>query len=301
MKAVLFDAGSADTCHPVTCTRPLEACPIGNRPLGDIQRERLLAAGFELFETGADKDLFVRHDAWLSDAMLQQLTRLPPSSAIRDPHGVILAWIGDSAQAVLSATAIMADQASFLIRYPWDLLAIHEQVLAAVAGPRISGDVDPGATVSGTLVLGKGSRLLPGVYVEGTVVIGENCKVGPNCYIRGSTSIGDNCHIGQAVEIKNSIIMEGASIGHLSYCGDSIIGRKVNFGAGTITANFRHDGKTHRSLVEGALVDTGRRKFGAVVGDHVHTGIHTSIYPGRKLWPHASTLPGEIVKTDMPG
>ena len=65
----------------------------------------------------------------------------------------------------------------------------------------------------------------------GDVIIGDNCKVGPNCYIRGSTAIGDKCHVGQAVEIKNSILLPGTNVGHLSYLGDSILGEKVNFGA----------------------------------------------------------------------
>ena len=131
------------------------------------------------------------------------------------------------------------------------------------------------------------------------MIIGDNCKVGPNCYIRGSTSIGDKCHVGQAVEIKNSILLPGTNVGHLSYLGDTILGEKVNFGAGTITSNLRHDGGAHRSPVEGRMVDTGRRKLGAIVGDGVHTGIHTSIYPGRKLWPKTSTLPGAIVDKDI--
>ena len=136
---------------------------------------------------------------------------------------------------------------------------------------------------------------------EGDVVIGAGCKVGPNCYIRGATSIGDRCHIGQAVEVKNSVILAGTSVGHLSYVGDSILCDGVNFGAGTIVSNLRHDGKSHRSDVFGVLVDTGRRKFGTVVGAGVHTGINTSVYPGRKLWPRTSTRPGEIVARDLHG
>ena len=133
------------------------------------------------------------------------------------------------------------------------------------------------------------------------MVIGCGCKIGPNCYIRGHTSIGDHCRIGQAVEVKNSLILSHTHIGHLSYVGDSVIGEHVNLGAGTITSNFRHDGKMHRSLVSGVLIDTGRKKFGAVIGDGVRTGIHTSIYPGRKLWPGVTTLPGEMVRTDRLG
>ncbi|MPN52542.1 hypothetical protein SDC9_200204 [bioreactor metagenome] len=92
--------------------------------------------------------------------------------------------------------------------------------------------------------------------------------------------------------------MDHVSVGHLSYVGDSVIASRVNFGAGTICSNLRHDGRTHHSPVDGVLVDTGRRKFGVIVGSNVHTGIHTGCYPGRKLWPNVSTLPGEIVRQD---
>jgi len=101
------------------------------------------------------------------------------------------------------------------------------------------------------------------------------------------------------VEIKNSLLMNNVSAGHLSYLGDSIVSPDTNFGAGTITANFRHDGRNHRSIVADELLDTGRRKLGAIIGDDVHTGIHTAIYPGRKIWPSCSTLPGDIVKRDL--
>ncbi len=184
-------------------------------------------------------------------------------------------------------------------RFPWDLLAIQERILATMDQDEISGDVHPAAVIEGRLKLGQGSRILPGVYIEGNVVIGEGCKIGPNCYVRGSTSIGDNCHIGQSVEIKNSLILSGTNVGHLSYVGDSILGEKVNLGAGTIVSNFRHDGGNHISRVGMQLVDTGRRKFGTVIGNGVHTGIGTLIYPGRKIGPGIFTLPGDVVREDI--
>ena len=183
-------------------------------------------------------------------------------------------------------------------RYPWDLLAIQERIMA-VCKDEISGEVHPAAVIEGKLKLGKGSRILPGVYIEGNVVIGEGCKIGPNCYVRGNTSIGDNCHIGQSVEIKNSLILSGSNVGHLSYVGDSILGVNVNLGAGTIVSNFRHDGGNHISRVGKELVDTGRRKFGTVIGDGVHTGIGTLVYPGRKIGPGLFTLPGDVVRKDI--
>jgi UDP-N-acetylglucosamine diphosphorylase / glucose-1-phosphate thymidylyltransferase / UDP-N-acetylgalactosamine diphosphorylase / glucosamine-1-phosphate N-acetyltransferase / galactosamine-1-phosphate N-acetyltransferase len=184
------------------------------------------------------------------------------------------------------------------VTHPWDLLRVNELYVGSLTEFRIEGEVHSSAFIEGTVHIGKGTRILPGVFIEGNVVIGENCKIGPNCYIRGNTSIGDNCHIGQSVEIKNCLILSNTNVGHLSYIGDSVLGKKVNLGAGTTTSNLRHDGRNHRSMVCGVLVDTGRRKFGTIIGDGVHTGINTSIYPGRKLGPGTTTRPGEIVQHD---
>ncbi len=189
----------------------------------------------------------------------------------------------------------------FEIRYPWDLLKANELYVSSLTESKIEGFVHPNAVIEGIVCVGKGTRILPGVFIEGNVVIGENCKIGPNCYIRGNTSIGDHCHIGQSVEIKNCLILSNTNIGHLSYVGDSVLGEKVNLGAGTNISNLRHDGKNHHSMVGGKLIDTGRRKFGAIIGDGVHTGINTSIYPGRKLWPNTSTRPAEVVQYDITG
>ncbi len=184
------------------------------------------------------------------------------------------------------------------IGYSWDLLVANEKILRTMK-KKIQGKVERGATVKGKLILGKGSIIKSGAYLEGDICIGENTVIGPNCYIRGPTSIGSDCKVGNAVEIKNAILMDGAKIGHLGYFGDSIMGEKSNFGAGTKVANLRHDGKNVFSAIKEELVDTGRRKLGAIIAEHVHTGINTSIYPGRKLWPNTMTLPGEVVQKDI--
>ncbi|MEI6676920.1 MAG: hypothetical protein WCO57_17250, partial [Verrucomicrobiota bacterium] len=215
--------------------------------------------------------------AWLTAHDLTALAASPATTLV-DELLTPLAWRGDAPDPL----RVMPATASFLIRYPWDLLRANEGYVAGLLVSDIQGEVHPSAVLEGIVHLGEGARILPGVFIEGNVVIGAKCRIGPNCYIRGNTSIGEACHIGQAVEIKNSLILSRTNIGHLSYVGDSVIGEAVNFGAGTIVSNFRHDGKNHRSMVDGNLVDTGRRKFGTIIGDHVHTGIHTAIYPGRK-------------------
>ena len=178
---------------------------------------------------------------------------------------------------------------------PWDILAANETMLKALE-PRILGDVEPGATLKGSVSVGENSQIMAGAYIEGPVIIGENCKIGPNCYIRPSTCIGDDVRVGTAVEIKNSAIFSGTKIGHLSYVGDSVIGQNCNFGAGTICSNLRHDKALIKSFIKGKRVDSGRRKLGAIMGDNVMTGIHTSIYTGTVIDSGFRGLPGAILK-----
>ena len=206
----------------------------------------------------------------------------------------------DMVSALSKKEEINVEKASFWmpITYPWSILDANEALLKQMKG-KIEGIVESNATLKGQVFVGKGTVIKSGSYIEGPAMIGENCRIGPNCYIRASTTIGNNCHIGNAVEIKNSIIFDSTSVAHLSYIGDSVLGCNVNIGAGNITANLRHDNSNVKSMVNGMLIDSGRRKLGAIIGDNVHTGINTSIYPGRKIWAEKTTLPGEIVKEDI--
>jgi bifunctional UDP-N-acetylglucosamine pyrophosphorylase/glucosamine-1-phosphate N-acetyltransferase len=274
---------SNDLCQPLSLTRLIEDFPIGNIPLREHQRRLDLPA-----------DLHHHPHAWLDRQDVGNFIE-SGKTTLAAPDGAALAWRGESAD----GDSCFEARHSFVIRYPWDLLAANERYVSSLPESRIEGDVHPAAVIEGEIHVGPGTRILPGVFIEGNVVIGANCKIGPNCYLRGNTSIGDNCHIGQSVEIKNCLILSRTNVGHLSYVGDSVLGEHVNFGAGTTVSNLRHDGKNHRSMVNGELVDTGRRKFGCIIGDGVHTGIQTTIYPGRKLWPATSTRPGEIVSKDL--
>ena len=287
----LAEAGETPGCHPLTLTRLLGDFPLANIALRRHQASALLALG--LTETaGADADLIVHASAWFSSAELATFVADASYGSMTTAEGVVLV-------ARKSGGRELRASQSFALTYAWDLLRANVEAMTARKTYAQESGAHASLYVDGRLQVGKGTKILPGVVIEGDVIIGDNCKVGPNCYIRGSTSIGDKCHVGQAVEIKNSILLTGTNVGHLSYLGDSILGEKVNFGAGTITSNLRHDGGAHRSPVAGRMVDTGRRKLGAIVGDGVHTGIHTSLYPGRKLWPKTSTLPGAIVDKDI--
>jgi bifunctional UDP-N-acetylglucosamine pyrophosphorylase/glucosamine-1-phosphate N-acetyltransferase len=182
---------------------------------------------------------------------------------------------------------------------PWNYLDSNGVLLDRMETD-IKGVVEDYAKVNGTLILGRNSVIKSGTYIEGPVFIGDNSKIGPNIYIRSYTSIGNNCRAGNAVELKNSIIMDNTNISHLSYVGDSIIGKGCNFGAGTLVGNLRLDEKSVKMRIGDELHDTGRRKLGCVVGDNVKTGLNVMINSGRKIGSNSMIGPGVVVYRDVP-
>jgi UDP-N-acetylglucosamine diphosphorylase/glucosamine-1-phosphate N-acetyltransferase len=176
------------------------------------------------------------------------------------------------------------------LSYPWDLLPANESLLDGIE-PQNLGIVEENVVTKGAVSIGKGTVVRSGAYIVGPVIIGEDCEIGPNCYLRAHTSIGDGCHIGAAVEVKNSIVMKGSKLPHHNYVGDSVIGEQCNLGAGTKIANLRLDKREIRV----AGIDTGRRKLGAIIGDHVQTGINASINVGSVIGNNTFIGPGAVV------
>lgn len=192
---------------------------------------------------------------------------------------------------------------------PWELLGANEKCLRELNGDLrngryveldngVAGDVHPTAALNGNVVIEPGTDIKAGVVIDGPVLIRSGATIGPNAYVRGPTLVGPGARIGHAVEVKNSVMMADATIGHLSYVGDSVIGPRANLGAGTNVANLRHDDEPVSVTVGDERVSTGRRKFGTVVGPDVKTGIQTGINPGVTLSAGARTAPGEIVSRD---
>ncbi|MFH1054892.1 MAG: bifunctional sugar-1-phosphate nucleotidylyltransferase/acetyltransferase [Candidatus Altiarchaeota archaeon] len=174
------------------------------------------------------------------------------------------------------------------IGLPWNLLDANEIVIKSIPLKRSKkAKIEKYAVLKGAVHVGDGTLIKSGAYIEGPVYIGKDCVIGPNCFIRPHTAVMDKCKVGNGVEVKNSILMSGTCIGHLSYVGDSIIGEKCNFGAGTKVANLRFDDGEVSIEVKNKMVKSGRRKFGCLMGDNVKTGINVSIMPGRSIYPNA--------------
>jgi bifunctional UDP-N-acetylglucosamine pyrophosphorylase/glucosamine-1-phosphate N-acetyltransferase len=180
------------------------------------------------------------------------------------------------------------------LSYPWDLLPANESLLKGL-DPQKLGTVEENVTLKDRVSIGPDTIVRSGSYIIGPVVIGSGCDIGPNCYIRPATAIGNNCHIGAACEVKNSIIMNGSKVPHHNYVGDSVIGENCNLGSGTKIANLKLDKKN--VIVSGR--DTGRRKLGAILGDHVETGINAGINVGSTIGNNTHIGPGAMASGDI--
>jgi UDP-N-acetylglucosamine diphosphorylase/glucosamine-1-phosphate N-acetyltransferase len=187
----------------------------------------------------------------------------------------------------------------FDVGRPWDLLDANVWALKRM-DHKVLGKVEEGAHIIGPVTVAETARIRSGAYIEGPVFIDEEADVGPNCYVRAGTSLGRKTRVGNGCEIKNCIIMDGTHVGHLSYVGDSIFGEKCNLGAGTITANLRFDDGQIKMVIKDKVVDTGRRKLGAILGDNVKTGIKSLFMPGVKVGSGTWVGANFMVERDLP-
>ena len=139
--------------------------------------------------------------------------------------------------------------------------------------------------------LGKGVLIESGAFVSGPVILGDYSEVRQGAYLRGNCLIGRGCVVGHVTEVKNTIFLDEAKAGHFAYLGDSILGNRVNLGAGTKMANLRFvKGDITIRTADGS-VDTGLRKLGAILGDQVQTGCNSVTNPGTIIGRRSFLLP----------
>lgn len=131
--------------------------------------------------------------------------------------------------------------------------------------------------------LGPGAVIEPGALIKGPTIIGAQSEVRQGAYIRGKCIIGSRCVVGHTTEIKSGIMLNGAKAGHFAYIGDSILGASSNLGAGTKLANLKITGSSVRVRIGHEWIDSGLRKFGAILGDTVEIGCNSVTNPGTLL------------------
>ncbi len=181
----------------------------------------------------------------------------------------------------------------------WEALGpALDAYLAAWEGWEVRSPLPAGVhVVEGPIAIGQGCRIEPGALLRGPLIVGEGCEIRTGAYVRGRVILGDGCVVGAHSEVKGAVFLDGAHAPHQNYVGDSVLGRDVNLGAGTILSNVKNVGREVTFRHDGELVSTGLRKFGAVLGDGCRTGCNTVLNPGVLMGPGCVTYPGVCLRS----
>ena len=181
--------------------------------------------------------------------------------------------------------------------YPWEALdGIKELILTL--GPGLGDGYEERAP---QVWVHETAKIAPTAFLGAPCIIGPETEVRHCAFIRGSALVGAGCVVGNSVELKNVILFDSVQTPHYNYVGDSILGYKSHMGAGSITSNVKSD-KTLVTVKNGdEKVETGRKKFGAVLGDFVEVGCNSVLNPGTVVGPRSNIYPLSCVRGAVPG
>ena len=184
----------------------------------------------------------------------------------------------------------------FDLKHPWDLLKVKKELFDKYLEEKISSSakISQNVIIKGKVYIGKNVEIKENVVINGPVYIGDNSIIGNSSLIREYSNIENNALVGFNCEIKNSILQEDVHL-HSNYIGDSIIGKGVRVGAGTIIANTRIDREDVHSYISNQKVDTKLKQLGSIIGDNVKIGINCSLMPGILIGNNSFVGPHSLV------
>lgn len=183
------------------------------------------------------------------------------------------------------------------LSYPWEILPMIQDVIMEV-GKKLSAE-EYEQTEEG-IWIAKSAKIAPTAFISGPCIIGQNTEVRHCAFIRGAALVGSGAVVGNSTELKNCILFDGVQVPHYNYVGDSVLGYKSHLGAGAITSNVKSD-KTNVTIRLGTeRIETGRRKFGAMLGDFVEVGCGSVLNPGTVIGAHTNIYPLSSVRGFVP-
>lgn len=147
--------------------------------------------------------------------------------------------------------------------------------------------------------IAKDAKVFPSAYIGGLCIIDHEAEVRHCAFIRGSAIVGKGCVVGNSVELKNVVLFDKVQTPHYNYVGDSVLGYKAHMGAGSITSNVKSD-KTLVVVKGDVNIETGLKKFGAILGDNVEVGCNSVLNPGSVIGRRASIYPTSSVRGVVP-
>ena len=164
--------------------------------------------------------------------------------------------------------------------YAWEALARIKGYLKDHIRSELHNRCEGKAWIGDTVFIGEGTVVEDGAMIKGPAIIGRNCQIRHNAYLREDVIIGDDCVIGNSCELKNAWLFNRCQVPHFNYVGDSILGYKAHLGAGVVLSNVKVVKSNVQIDWQGQRLDTGLRKFGALLGDHTDIGCNSVLNPG---------------------
>ena len=149
--------------------------------------------------------------------------------------------------------------------------------------------------------IARDAKVAPTAFINGPAIIGKNAEVRHCAFIRGNAIVGEGAVVGNSTELKNVILFNKVQVPHYNYVGDSILGYKSHMGAGSITSNVKSDKKLVVVKTPEGNIETGMKKFGAMLGDEVEVGCGSVLNPGTVVGSHSNIYPLSSVRGFVPG
>ena len=181
--------------------------------------------------------------------------------------------------------------------YPWEVLPkIHDFILEL--GECLPEDEYE--KVGEDVWIAKSAKVFPSAYIHGPAIIGKEAEVRHCAFIRGNAIVGEGAVVGNSTELKNVVLFNKVQVPHYNYVGDSILGYKAHMGAGSITSNVKSDKKLVVVKTPEGGIETGMKKFGAMLGDEVEVGCGTVLNPGSVVGKQSNIYPLSSVRGFVP-
>ena len=184
------------------------------------------------------------------------------------------------------------------LTYPWEALPKISEFIIEL-GNKLDKEI---YELRGENIwIAKTANIYPTAFIKGPAIIGENAEIRHCAFIRGNAIVGNNVVVGNSTELKNVILFNNVQVPHYNYVGDSILGYKAHMGAGSITSNVKSDKKLVIVKDDNEKIETGLKKFGAMIGDNVEVGCGSVLNPGSVIGKNTNIYPLSSVRGVVPG
>ena len=177
--------------------------------------------------------------------------------------------------------------------YPWEVLPLLKEYIIT-----LGNSLDPMKfdKKGDNIWIAKSAKVFESAYIAGPCIIDEDAEIRHCAFIRGSVIVGKGSVVGNSTEVKNSLIFDSVQVPHYNYVGDSVLGYKSHMGAGSITSNVKSDKTLVKVTVNGERIETGMKKFGAMLGDFVEVGCGSVLNPGTIIGKNSNIYPLSSVR-----